>query len=275
MLHRMVKAVMTLLKKESVRYIHILRPILLVEVEVQAISSSQWAKTISRSAERHKIITKSQYGARKGRQGMKERCTGMQLRVPDGMLEVNKIMDLYIDDSAQCCNRSSEGKSLLQQTGFNLQYHAHLVYATGGALALDKCKHYNIRHSFVNGLPRILNTPEFESSLLVQNDLHSPRALVRLINFNDPHKTLGCFVPPSGNQSDTIKQLMMLARNWVNRIQQSTLKDFEVLLAYESVLMRQWVYRLLSSRLTFEERDKIMKITSPTLLHAMHSQKNV
>lgn len=45
-LKRMLKTVMTLLKKEDQPYIHRLRPILLVEVEVQAISSSQWAKNL-------------------------------------------------------------------------------------------------------------------------------------------------------------------------------------------------------------------------------------
>ena len=386
MLKRLITTVMTLLKKENVPYIHRLRPILLVEVEVQAISSSQWAKKISRSSEKHKIVTESQYGGRKGRQAqsavlnkllyydinnqyvtdytiidedlkanydrelctlaslearkagssmsagkfmvdflknqrfhvktkygtstnsfsnlpndklwglgqglawsgeswklssstiddcMQEKCTGMKLKSPDGLMEVNKIMDLYIDDSAQCCNQTTNGRSLLEQTQFNLQYHAHLVYVTGGKLALDKCKYYDIRHSFVNGRPKILRKSEFESSLAVQNDFNSPVAFVKLLDFDVPHKTLGYFVSPSGNQNETVKQLSTLARNWVSRIQQSTLKDFEILLAYESVLLRQWAYRLPGSRLTFDECDSIMKIVRPTLLHAMHTQKNM
>ena len=68
MLKRLLRTVMTLLKKEDMPYIHRLRPILLVEVEVQAVSSSQWAQTFSRTSEKHKIITESQYGGRKGRQ---------------------------------------------------------------------------------------------------------------------------------------------------------------------------------------------------------------
>lgn len=35
---------------------------------VQAVSSSQWAKTFSRTSEKHKIITESQYGRLKGQQ---------------------------------------------------------------------------------------------------------------------------------------------------------------------------------------------------------------
>ena len=386
MLPRLLRTVMTLLKKEDVPYIHRLRPILLVEIEIQAISSSQWAKKFSQASEKHHIITESQYGGRKGRQAqsavlnkilyydinnqyvqdytivdedlkanydrelstlagiearktggsfmaskfmvdfitrqkfhvktkygisnthfcnlpndkiwglgqglawsgeswkassstidscMKKRCTGMKLSSPDQMMEVNKIMDLYIDDSAQCCNNTSEGRSLLQQTEHNLQYHAHLVYATGGVLALDKCKYYDIRHSFVNGKPRFLRKNEFDSVLEIQSDFNSPKSIIKLLNFDQAHKTLGYFVCPSGNQQETVKQLSNLARKWVNRVQQSTLRDYEILLAYESVLLRQWAYRLPGSRLTYDECNKIMKIVEPTLLHAMHSQKNL
>lgn len=68
LLPRLVKTVMTLLRKEEKPYIHRLRPILLLEVEIQAISSSQWAQKMSRNSEKHQIISNSQYGGRKGRQ---------------------------------------------------------------------------------------------------------------------------------------------------------------------------------------------------------------
>ena len=121
----------------------------------------------------------------------------------------------------------------------------------------------------------MMHTCEFESVLEVQNDFHSPKSIIKLLNFDQVHRTLGYFVCPSGNQSETVKQLTSLARKWVNRVQQSTLKDYEILLAYESVLLRQWAYRLPGSRLTFQECDSIMKIVTPTLLNAMHTQRNM
>ena len=223
-LKRMLNTVMTLLKKENQSYVHRLRPILLVEAEVQAISSSQWARKFAQSSETNKIVTESQYGGRKGRQAqsavlnkllyydinnqyidnytivdedlkanydrelstlaglearmaggsyqassfminfikthefhaktkygtsndffkndpndkmwglgqglawsgeswkassstidacMKGKCMGMKLISPDGTIGVDKIMDLYIDDSAQCYNTAKEGYTLL------------------------------------------------------------------------------------------------------------------------------------------------------------------
>ena len=58
-LKRMLKTVMILLKKEDQPYIHRLRHILSVEVEVQEISSSQWARKFAQSSERNKIVTES------------------------------------------------------------------------------------------------------------------------------------------------------------------------------------------------------------------------
>ena len=313
LLPRLVKTVMTLLRKEEKPYIHRLRPILLLEVEIQAISSSQWAQKMSRNSEKHQIISNSQYGGRKGRQAqsavlnkilyydinnryvkdytiidedlkanydrelctlsalearkagapcsagvfmndfikaqqfhvktkygvsnssfgykaddpiwglgqglawsgeswkaasstidqcMKEKCSGMKFTSPDSTVMVSKLMDLYIDDSAQGYNYADDGKTLLEQTEHNLQLNAQLVYATGGQLALDKCKYYDVRHKFEKGIPRFLHKNEYESVLSVQKDFQSDKELIKLLNFDETHKTLGYYVCPSGNQAN-------------------------------------------------------------------------
>ena len=386
LLPRLVKTVMTLLRKEEKPYIHRLRPILLLEVEIQAISSSQWAQKMSRSSEKHHIISNSQYGGRKGRQAqsavlnkilyydinnqyvndytiidkdlkanydrelctlsalearkagapyaaglfmndfikaqefhvktkygvsnssfgytandpiwglgqglawsgeswkaasstidqcMKEKCSGMKFVSPDNTVMVSKLMDLYIDDSAQGCNYTNDGKTLLEQTEYNLQLHAQLVYATGGQLALDKCKYYDIRHRFDKGIPRSLRKNEYESVLWVQKDFQSDKELIKLLDYDETHKTLGYYVCPSGNQTDTVKQLANLAQAWVTRIKSSSLKDFEILLAYETVLLRQWAYRLPGSALSYDQCNQIMKIVEPTIINAMHTQQHI
>ena len=51
---------------------------------------------------------------------MKGKCVGMKLISPEGTFGVDKLMVLYIDDSAQCCNTAKEGDTLLDQTTENL-----------------------------------------------------------------------------------------------------------------------------------------------------------
>ena len=61
--------VTTLIAKDTGRpRIHRLRPIHIVEIELQALSKSQWAKKLIKRAEKNNIITDSQYGGRSMRQ---------------------------------------------------------------------------------------------------------------------------------------------------------------------------------------------------------------
>ena len=48
--------------------IHRLRPIHIIEIELQALSKSQWAKKLIKRAEKLRMITDSQYGGRAQRQ---------------------------------------------------------------------------------------------------------------------------------------------------------------------------------------------------------------
>ena len=62
-------AVTTLIPKDGhVPCIHRLRLIHLVEIELQAISKSQWNIKLMRKAENHNLVTDAQYGGRNNRQ---------------------------------------------------------------------------------------------------------------------------------------------------------------------------------------------------------------
>ena len=67
-LERYQKTVTTLIQKEELPYIHRLRPLHLIEVELQAITKSQWAKQLIHHAEKKDLIVDSQYGYRQNRQ---------------------------------------------------------------------------------------------------------------------------------------------------------------------------------------------------------------
>ena len=69
-LERYKKTVTTLICKEKNKkpLIHRLRPLHLIEIELQAISKSQWAKQLLKNAERHNLVADSQYGGRANKQ---------------------------------------------------------------------------------------------------------------------------------------------------------------------------------------------------------------
>ena len=66
---RYCKTVTTLMAKEPGQpKIHRLRPLHLIEIELQAIAKSQWSKKLIRHSEYKRLITDSQYGGRAGNQ---------------------------------------------------------------------------------------------------------------------------------------------------------------------------------------------------------------
>ena len=67
-LERYQRTVATLIQREELPYIHPLRPLHLIEVELQAITKSQWAKQLIHHAEKKELIVDSQFGYRANRQ---------------------------------------------------------------------------------------------------------------------------------------------------------------------------------------------------------------
>lgn len=68
-LDRYKNTVTTLISKDDgLPKIHRLRPIHIIESELQAITKSQWAKKLINNAERHNLLADSQYGGRAQRQ---------------------------------------------------------------------------------------------------------------------------------------------------------------------------------------------------------------
>ena len=55
-------------KDDGLPKIHHLRPIHIIESELQAITKSQWAKHLLRNAENHNLLADSQYSGRAQRQ---------------------------------------------------------------------------------------------------------------------------------------------------------------------------------------------------------------
>ena len=68
-LNRYKKVAITLLEKDQGSpKIHRLRPICIVEAELNCITKSHWSQKLMRTIEKNKTLTEDQYGGRKGKQ---------------------------------------------------------------------------------------------------------------------------------------------------------------------------------------------------------------
>ena len=385
-LDRWKKTITTLLCKDNnVPKIHRLRPIHIVEVELQFFSKSQWSRSLINKAEQARSISSSQYGGRKNRQAqssvintitcfdihrqqrkpfsfndddlranydrelahlsaaetrkhglshkagnlliditqsqqfyiktingvsdtfysyekdfpiwglgqgiswagscwqftattietiLRQQCKGAVLEDPEQLLQVFPFLKFFIDDTTKICNSTGPGRTLLQQACFNMQLHYDLVHASGGDLALDKCKFFLIDFRFDNNHnPYIATKRDNPGDLQIKNVSGDPITITRLES-NEARKTLGCFISPSFNQLPQLTALQKMAKSWTSRIVSSSLQNHLRIKAYHTILVPQMTYRLSTSSLSFEQCDSVMKILRPVILNSFGIQRN-
>ena len=100
-LKRYLKVSITLLEKDIGQpKIHRLRPICIVEAELNCIAKTHWSRSLMHHIEKYKSITDDQYGGRKGRQA--------QSAVINKILYYNiqhQIVEdaIFIDKDARSC----------------------------------------------------------------------------------------------------------------------------------------------------------------------------
>ena len=153
-----------------------------------------------------------------------------------------------------------------------MQMHVDYVRVTGGCFALDKCSFYH-KYAFKNGQPVILKNCENDSSMQIFQN--GKVCSIKKLRPDEEHKTLGCFVCPSGNNKRAFQQLKDLARSWATKMKGSNLANFRKIQAYETSLKMQWEYRLPVYSLSYQQCEKIMIEVRDVLKHAVYTHENV
>jgi len=168
-----------------------------------------------------------------------------------------------------------DGLSLREQTEFNMQRHTYYITTTGGSLALDKCTWYQIGFAFdTDGEPYILNKQQLPGDIEVFRNFGGEKVQIKRLDFDEAHRTLGYFVSPDGNNEAHYEFTSELVRKWKSRILSSRLTSFQIRKSYDSVLLRQIVYRLVATSFTYQQCNDLVKQISPILLHSAGMQEH-
>ena len=196
-------------------------------------------------------------------------CVGIYLCCPEGTINVEKLMNFFIDDTKKICNQMKNGMSLREQTQFNMQKHTYYIATTGGSLALDKCTWYQIHFAFNSDCdPYILDKTQLPGDIEVFRNFDGEKVTIKRLEFNTAHRTLVYFLRPDGKSDDHFVFTEDLVQKWKAKVTSSRLNSKQILKSYDTVLKRQLVYRLVATSFSFRQCDDLMKIISPILLHA-------
>ena len=198
---------------------------------------------------------------------------GLKFKGPISNIEVHKMHDMFVDDTSCGCNCAHGGKTIMEQAQENLQRHVDYVRVTGGCFALDKCSFYHVKYKFKNGHPQVENNTENRSKMIIRQNGQLQE--IKKLEPDEEHKTLGCYVSPTGNNVKAFNQLQQMARNWAMKIKGSNLAGYRRIQAYETGLKMQWEYRLPLYSLSFQQCDKIMQMIRPVLKNAVNVNEKI
>ena len=125
-------------------------------------------------------------------------CVGFLFKDPLTGTVIRKLEDFFVDDTAEGCNSTSDGRTIMEQAAHNLQEHVDLVNVTGGDIALDKCDFYHIQFRFKNGEAECVAMCEQRSSLTILDPNTGRPISIKQMDCDVEHKTLGYYVNPIG-----------------------------------------------------------------------------
>ena len=201
---------------------------------------------------------------------------GLSYSSPDKSVVVETAGDCFVDDTELGVNTSAlpPNANLLQEASNTDQKHSLYWFSTGGLNANDKGSWYYISFSFRNGVPVFNSIPESPASLSTQPKFSSPSLLTPRLEYNAAHTTLGCTVAPNMNSNQQLEITKKIASYWVRHVTSSFLSPTDKLRSYHSILIPQIAYRLALSCFSYDDCDMVMKIITPTLLHASHFHRN-
>ena len=187
---------------------------------------------------------------------------------PDNTLSTQQFLKFFIDDTTKMCNSPGQ-LSLLHATQSNMQHHADIVHATGGALALDKCNYYLINYKFDNNMnPVEMKSHENPGTLQIICPTSNQLITIKRLEPNEEHKILGCYICPTNSHVKQKKVLQSFILDWKSQMISSSLPPYLIIKAFKTVLSPKLTYRLSATSFSFDECDALMKPIRPLLLHS-------
>ena len=200
----------------------------------------------------------------------------MTFEDPERIVKVSKVADYFVDDTSTGGNLDAipDNRTPLEHLHDTEQAHAHILFAAGHKLALDKCSYYvadfkrrgtNYSYKTINDIPGDLNLCESFDPFTVTVPRLQP---------SQAQKTLGHFLALDGNQIAHYIALENKMRNWANHIKTSALVGYDRVEAYHAYIEKSMVYMISSSSLSYTQCKKLAGIVSPVLLNAYGINRN-
>ena len=167
-----------------------------------------------------------------------------------------------------------QNKNIFDQLKHDEQKHAHILFAMGHKLALDKCSYY-ILHFVRDGIKhRCSLIDEYPGDIWLQETFTSTPVRVKRLQPFTAHRTLGCYIAIDGNSRRQFNILMAKVNQWNNRITTSFLLAEDRLTSYDSYIKKSIQFVAPTHCLNQTQCHELDKKITPVLYNAHSIQRN-
>ena len=207
---------------------------------------------------------------------MEERCAGMHYHDPSNDIQVKKRGDFFVDDTSTGVteNRLFGNNTILDQLAHDEQVHAHVLYAMGHRLALDKCCYYLMLFVRDGVKHRCCLVHEYPGEMELEEAFDSLPVQVKRLQPFEAHRTLGCFIAIDGNQGKQYRELLDKVQKWNRRVTTSFLIAEDRLTSYSAYICKSLQYVAPTHCLNQKQCNELDKYITPVLYNAHAVQKN-
>lgn len=207
----------------------------------------------------------------------------------NGAISVSDVGEAFVDDSRVGCtssheydsskslseNASTSRESAIRNLHILAQQWEKLLFATGGAISLDKSFWYCLSWKWSPaGIPHLSSNEQAPGRLQLTAGYNTDTSVIRRMEVTDGYRTLGVQISPSGSNKLAISTLATQSHEFAGKIASSTLNRESTYWAYWQYYIPKLGYSLPALTLTREECEKIQSPAICATLSKLHFNRN-
>ena len=188
---------------------------------------------------------------------------------PTKEIKASQTIDAFVDDSNLSVNETGvreynkkRGTNLSIEEASRQAYQAYerYLFVSGGKLALHKCRFYWI--TFLRRSKKYIFSLKAPKKFVFGEGFSTRRVRLKQLDASEPHKILGMWVSPTGDQEQQVKEMTGKVEKWGEKMQSWKVPPPLRVLSYRTALWPALKYPLGVCQL---ETGHVKKIMGPLL----------
>jgi hypothetical protein len=193
-----------------------------------------------------------------------ENAHGAYFCTPDKEMSVSLSMIGFVDDSTGqvnsfCDNTQSQPELLRAIMQLDAQLWSDLLWISGGLLELSKCSFHHIHFDFAPDGTAMMRSGTFGAPLQVHDKLTDQLVTIKAKSVYTPHKTLGHFKAPAGQNRTQLQRLRSSSDSYAKLVATSPCNRMDSWYFYTAIYLKSLGYVLPNCFFSHKQLHKVQQ----------------